>query len=163
MIRLLVIVLCFFSSLGFSQTGFLTTPQVISTVGGNWIQNNYNLSFTVGEIAVVTHIEQSTILTQGFHQENYQVVNLSELSSNYKVTVFPNPTQDHLNISFDLPNNIATIRITDVKGKTLYIKPDILTDEDQKVDLVSLSQGVYWLEIILEKTEKIVYQIQKIN
>ena len=73
MIRLLVIVLCFFSSLGFSQTGFLTTPQVISTVGGNWIQNNYNLSFTVGEIAIVTHIEQSTILTQGFHQENYQL------------------------------------------------------------------------------------------
>ena len=163
MIRLLIIVLYFFSSLGFAQTGFLTSPQVISTVGGNWIQNNYNLSFTVGEIAIVTHIEQSTILTQGFHQENYQVVNLSELSSNYKVTVFPNPTQDQLNISFDLPNNIATIRITDVKGKTLYKKPDFLTDEDQKVDLVSLAQGIYWLEIILEKTEKIVYQIQKIN
>ena len=162
MIRLLI-VLYFLYSFGFSQTSFVTSPQVISTVGGNWIQNNYNLSFTVGEIAVVTHIEQSTILTQGFHQENYQLVNLSELSSNYKVTVFPNPTQDQLNISFDIPNHIATIRIKDVTGKTLYIKPDFLTDEDQKVDLVSLAQGIYWLEIILEKTEKIVYQIQKIN
>ena len=163
MIRVLVICLFSIFQLGFTQTGFIASPQVISTVGGNWIQNNFNLSFTVGEIAVVTYIEQSTILTQGFHQENYQLVNLSELSSNYKVTVFPNPTQDQLNISFDIPNHIATIRIKDVTGKTLYIKPDFLTDEDQKVDLVSLAQGIYWLEIILEKTEKIVYQIQKIN
>ena len=164
MIRLLIIYLFLIFKIGFSQTGtgFMTSPQVISTVGGNWIQNNYNLSFTVGEIAVETHVEQSAILTQGFHQENYQIVNISE-SQNYQVSVFPNPTQDQLHISFNVPNNTATIRMTDVKGNIIYAKPGFLTNEDKTVELTSLAQGVYWLEIILEKSERIVYQIQKIN
>ena len=162
MIRLLI-VLYFLYSFGFSQTSFVTSPQVISTVGGNWIQNNYNLSFTVGEIAVVTYIEQSTILTQGFHQENYQIVSLSELPSNYNISIFPNPTKDQLNISFDIPNAIATIKMTDINGKTIYIKSDFLTVGDHAIELMSLAQGTYWLEIIIEKSERIVYQIQKIN
>jgi len=163
MIRVLILALFYISHMGLSQTGFITNPQVISTVGGSWIQNNYNLSFTVGEIAVETHVQQSAILTQGFHQENYQLVNLSEPILNYNITVFPNPTQDQLNISFDVPNDMATIMIKDIKGKIIYIKPDLLTDEAQIVELAFLAQGVYWLEIIFEKSERIVYQIQKIN
>ena len=162
MIRVLIIYLFFISQIGFSQTGFMTSPQVIATVGGNWIQNNYNLSFTLGEIAIDTHIEQSAILTQGFHQENYQIVNISE-SQNYQISVFPNPTQDQLQITFNIPNKIATIRMTDVKGNIIYTKPGLLTNEDKIVELASLAQGIYWLEIILEKSERIVYQIQKIN
>ena len=173
MIRVLILALFFISQMGLSQTGFITSPQVISNVGGTWIQNNYNLSFTVGEIAIATFpptidpYDQSSngdlILTQGFHQDNYQIVNISESPLSYKISVFPNPTQNQLNISFDIPKNTATIMIRDVKGNIIYIKPDFLTDEDQMVELTSLAQGIYWLEIILEKSERIVYQIQKIN
>ena len=163
MVRVLIICLFSVFQLGFTQTGFITSPHVISTVGGNWIQNNFNLSFTVGEIAVVTYAEQSVILSQGFHQENYQVVNLSEFLSNYNISVFPNPTKDQLNISFDMPNTLATIKMTDINGKIFYIKPEFLTLGDHAIELVNLAPGTYWLEIIIAKSERIVYQIQKIN
>ena len=74
-------------------------------------------------------INQSIILTQGFHQENYQVINLDEPALHYDISVFPNPTQNQLNISFDIPKNTATIIVTDILGGIVYSKHDILKDE----------------------------------
>ena len=154
--------LCVFQFV-FSQTGFITSPQVISNAGGHLAQDNYNVSFTIGEIAIESYINQPIILTQGFHQENYQVINLDEPALHYDIRVFPNPTQNQLNISFDIPKNTATIIVTDILGGIVYSKPDILTDEDLVIELESFSQGIYWIEITLNKSERIIYKIQKIN
>ena len=163
MIRIFTIFFLSVFQFVFSQTGFITSPQVISNAGGHLSQDNYNVSFTIGEIAIESYINQPIILTQGFHQENYQVTNLDEPPLHYDISVFPNPTQNQLNISFDIPKNTATIIVTDIFGGIVYSKPDILTDEDLIIELESFSQGVYWLEIILNKSERIIYQIQKIN
>ena len=74
--RVLTIILIF-SQMICAQTDIINSPFLISNSGGEWITDNYNLCFSVGEIAIETHIPQDIILTQGFHQEsNYQITTL---------------------------------------------------------------------------------------
>ena len=72
----------------------------MSSSGGQWIQGDYNLCFSLGEIAIETHISNSVILTQGFHQESfYEIVELDKDISKHNIKIYPNPTENSININ----------------------------------------------------------------
>ena len=74
--RILTIIF-FFSQMICAQTDIINSPFLISSSGGECVTDNYNLCFSVGEIAIDTHTPQDIILIQGFHQEsNYQITTL---------------------------------------------------------------------------------------
>jgi|SRR3989344_5148640 len=56
-----------------------------------------------------------------------------------KISLYPNPAQDFLNLS-NLPEN-SNIRITDLIGNTLYI------GTENKIDVQNLCTGFYFIEI----------------
>ena len=165
MMRQKVIILIFIvTQICFSQTEFVTTPSVIASGGDVWIQNNYNLSFTIGEIAIETFNEYGDpILTQGFQQDNYEFNIIAELIDSPSTVVFPNPTKDVLNILFHKPGINGDLYIKDLNGRSIYSKLNFSTNTSQSINLSSFSQGVYFLEIVLKSNNKIIYQIQKIN
>ena len=77
----LTILLVFGCQMGFTQSGFVNSPAVLGNGGETWTQGDYNLSFTLGEVAVETFIQSQTILTQGFHQETYQITQINEYNN----------------------------------------------------------------------------------
>ena len=60
----LTILLVFGFQIGFAQSGFVNSPAVIGNGGETWPQGDYNLSFTLGEIAIET-LE----ITEELHQQ----------------------------------------------------------------------------------------------
>ena len=54
---LLTILLIFGFQIGFAQSGFVNSPTVIGNGGETWTQGDYNLSFTLGEVAIETFIK----------------------------------------------------------------------------------------------------------
>ena len=70
-------------------------------------------------------------------------------SDNVRVSIFPNPTQD--------------ILIRDIKGNLIHSKKECKTINQQSFDISSFAQGFYFLEIIINPSESIVYKIQKIK
>jgi len=137
--------------------------MAIGNAGETWMQNNYNLSFTVGQIAIETHSQSPTILTQGFHQESYQITNLNNFKTNFDISVFPNPASENINIDYNIQNARADLFIKDIRGATIYYSTDFPTNKRQTLDVSRFSAGIYILEIILNSKNKIVYQIQKLN
>ncbi len=160
--RVLTIVLIF-SQMICAQTDIINSPFLISNSGGEWITDNYNLCFSVGEIAIDTHTPQDIILTQGFHQEsNYQITTLIPAIDNYKIMIYPNPSPDILYINSDL-NNDVDINLKDIKGSVVYSQVNIKINNNYSLDLKNLTSGVYFLEILINNNQKQVYQIQKLN
>ena len=160
---LLKSILIFTFQMAFGQSGFVNSPVVIGSGGETWTQNDYNLSFTVGQIAIETYSQNQIILTQGFHQESYQITKLNNLNTNFNISVFPNPTSDYITIDYNIENARADLFIKDIRGAIIYYSLDFLTNKRQTLDISKFSPGIYVLEIILNSKNKIVYQIQKLN
>jgi len=152
-------------SASFAQTETITSPMVISNAGDTWIMNDYNLSFTLGELAIETFLQNDIIFTQGFHQEDeYAIIDITENKQVNSITIFPNPTQDELHINFETKGDYASLSIKDITGSTMSFLSDFSTNETKSIQLSQFSQGVYFIEILLKNAQKkIVYQIQKIN
>ena len=140
------------------------SPSVISTGGGNLEAENYNLSFTIGELAIETFFQTDIILSQGFQQESYQLEEVANSSiNNFRVSVFPSLVQDVLNISFDKVDSTVDIYVKDIKGSLIYNRLNCSTNEEQRINLNQFSQGVYFIDLVLKNESRIVYKIQKIN
>ena len=151
--KLLLILLCL-PMIGFGQ---VTTPSVVSSSGDSYSNGNIIMDYTLGEIAIETYTNGSTILTQGFHQEILKItIQVEDLS--IKTKIYPNPTTDLLIIELE-KNVIADILVYDINGK-IVIK-DKLRDEKQKqLDFSFLTQGNYLLHINIADKQS-VYQINK--
>ncbi|MDX2174561.1 MAG: DUF4465 domain-containing protein [Bacteroidota bacterium] len=87
-------------------------------------------------------------------------VGISENSYISNLFLYPNPTNGNLNIDFhqNVSNPIG-IRIMDITGKEVYTQT---TNElKNAIDLSSLTQGVYFVEVIVDGT-KVIKRVTKL-
>jgi len=70
------------------------------------------------------------------------------------LSVYPNPTSDMINI-ISANENITNIALADITGKLLYSVSNLDT-ERQTIDVSSLAQGIYFVQINGAATKKIV-------
>jgi len=86
-------------------------------------------------------------------------VNIKEIE-NAKIHIFPNPTNDYINLSIDnLPDISGEILILDIIGHVVYRKT--IDDNTTKVNVAPFAQGVYTL-VFSSKKGKIVSKFTKI-
>jgi hypothetical protein len=125
-------------------------PSCISSGGGLISNTNAIVTFTIGEPVTGMITNVAAIVTQGFQQSNNtNPVSVSELSSDdIKIKVYPNPTEDLINISLKNDNKETIIlELSDLNGKVLMqqkMKDDIV---DNQFDLSSYPVGIYLLKI----------------
>ena len=151
--KLLLLLLC----LPFIGFGQVTTPSVISTSGNSYNNGGVNMDYTLGEIVVETHINSTTILTQGFHQGVLKV-NTSVENIDIKTKIYPNPTTNFIIIELEKNVN-ADILVYDINGK-IVIKDRLNNEQQKQLDFSFLNQGNYLLHINIAD-KKSVYQINK--
>ena len=83
----------------FGQSPVNISPSVVTGCGGalqGWSMISLNSEFTLGEIAIETVFGDEFMLTQGFHQGQFNIIALDEHST-MRVKVYPNPTIDIIN------------------------------------------------------------------
>jgi hypothetical protein len=99
-------------------------PQSINSGGAKMSQSNGSLSFTVGELIVITQTDSdgntiggglivgATITTVAIQEPNAEVLS---------VKVYPNPTTDLVNIKINYSTlEHVIVSITDLQGKEVY-------------------------------------------
>ena len=155
----------FITTLSSSQEGVNIDPSVITGCGGSlqgYSMVSVKSDFTLGEIAIETLKSDQYMLTQGFHQPSIGVISLLE-SPQTKISIFPNPITDFLNLEFsNFQNELVEIRIIDLSGKIIFY--DFVSPERNfyKINTTFLKLGTYILEINTEK-EKDLFKIQKLK
>tara|TARA_Y100001968_G_C19057300_1_gene572062 strand:+ start:121 stop:573 length:453 start_codon:yes stop_codon:yes gene_type:complete len=132
------IILLLLPSLLFSQ-------EIISTQGDHYDNVNGSISFTIGEVVINTATDGMNDLTQGFHQTNWDFVNVEDYDPNFEVLIFPNPSIDVLTIVVDDFYNI-NYKVYDPSGK--LILHDNMKEKQIDIQTSNLAVGTYILTLL---------------
>lgn len=147
---LTIIIAMFF---GLSIQAQQLEKQVISSTGSDVSAGGYQLSQTVGESVVETFTSGSFILGQGFQQVEEEVASsITDFEMIVDYLLFPNPTNDIVNLELEMKNTDANvlIELVDVQGR-LIESQNIALESNAKTklqfDLKKESAGLYFIKI----------------
>ena len=133
-----IVLFSFFASLAVSA------QEVVSTQGDYYSNASANIDFTIGEVIISTGTDGTNDITQGFHQTNWNFVGLEDFAPSYEAIIFPNPTEDVLNIRTSTFENV-TYTLYDAQGK--LVMQNILSAEQTPIQVSQLAPGAYSLTL----------------
>jgi hypothetical protein len=133
-----LVLFSFFASLAVSA------QEVVSTQGESYSNASANIDFTIGEVIIATGTDGTNDITQGFHQTNWNFVGLEDHAPNYEAIIFPNPTEDVLNIRTSTFENV-TYTLYDAQGK--LVMQNMLSAEQTPIQVSQLAPGSYSLTL----------------
>jgi hypothetical protein len=96
------------------------TPEVIASAGEHFDNGNVQLSWTLGEVMIDTYDNGTNILTQGFHQPMLTVTAVDETLADVRLSLYPNPTSDYLNIELGNNDKDINLQLYDMGGKLIH-------------------------------------------
>jgi hypothetical protein len=80
---------------------------------------------------------------------NSSTVGINSYANENKISVSPNPTDNVFNVHSEQGLNNASIHVVAINGKIVQ-QQESLTGNDFKIDVSSLSNGIYFVEVISE-------------
>ena len=123
-------------------TLFVKAQEVISSQGDTYTNVSGNIDFTIGEVITFTGNNVENQLTQGFHQTNWSFVSIKDHVPSFNALIFPNPTEDFLNIQASV-FEMVSYSLYDEVGK--LILKGVLSSEKTSLDVSKLQTGLYSL------------------
>jgi hypothetical protein len=144
----------------------MLTPIAISNGGGFISGNKVKVSYTIGEPVTGLITNNSSKLSQGF-QQSYKSGTSSVIeaqTSNYKFMVFPNPTKDIINVTWEMENQEPlTFELSDLSGRIL-IQQTSNEIGSMQINISLFSPGFYYLKIKSEpNNQSVINKILKTN
>jgi hypothetical protein len=118
----------------------VSAQEVVSTQGDSYSNTSGSIDFTIGEAVINTGTDGT--LTQGFHQTNWKFLGVEDHAPSYEAIVFPNPTEDALNIRTSMFENV-TYTLYDAQGK--LVMRDNLSAKQTSIQVSQLAPGSYSL------------------
>jgi len=122
----------------------VSAQEVVSTQGDSYSNGSGSIDFTLGEVIIATGTDGTNDLTQGFHQTNWNFLGLEDYAPDYEATIFPNPTQDVLNIRTSSFENV-TYTLYDAQGK--IVLQDKLFAAQTHIQVSQIAPGSYSLTL----------------
>jgi hypothetical protein len=135
---------------------------VIASAGGFNINGTLSISWTLGETIIPTFQNGNLILTHGFQQQLIITSVEENLENLVKVTVYPNPVSDNLNISFGEPLD-GEVKVFLINSQGKVVKTDVIEETivEKQINLQDLSAGLYYLKLTKGKLSN-VYKVVKL-
>ena len=124
---------------------------------------NVQLDYSLGDLVVSTATAPGSILTQGFHQTTYDFsTSVGEATSN-DLTVFPNPTRDHVTILWTgAVASAAMVELQDLLGQVLWTGRRAL-GAPFDLDLSGHAPGAYFIRVNPVGGVPTVVRVQKVD
>ena len=126
-------------------------PQSVNSVGTKMTQANGSLSFTVGELVVITRTDsQGNTLGGGFTAgAMLTTMNIKETDATVlDVKVYPNPTTELVNIQINHSTiDQVVVTITDLQGKEIYYGKYACISNVIGINTASYPTGTYVLSL----------------
>ena len=151
---LLVLILVQLHTQGQSLSG-----SAINTSGNSYTKSNYNLEWSIGELALVETMCSSDgrlVVSNGLLQPDMPRANILRSFTPDELKILPNPTYDKVEINLSTrQTGVLTILVFDAQGKlvtsakkTMYGVPVV-----ERIDLSMYGSGTYLLKLELGTTD----------
>lgn len=134
------------------------TPNLLSNSGAIKEDAQIKVSWTLGEFAIAT-IGSDPKLSQGVQQSKLQIE--TKVEDPYflgKIKLFPNPTQQYLQLEITDEYKDLSAKIYDISGKLMYTRNEGL---EKPFDLSKLPNSIYLFQLL--KNDDIIYTAQIIK
>jgi len=151
-------VVCLLLSTATSKAQSFLSPSVIASGGNHFSNSTFQLSYTIGEMALVsTEAVGNSILTQGFHQpDKFTIILVNDPVNELNAIVFPNPFGDNVYLQlegwkperFVLDLFDATGRKV-ISGRTFQHTPGT---QQIPIETSHLAAGTYLLRLLNTQT-----------
>jgi hypothetical protein len=140
--------------------------EVIASAGGynKSADNSISISWTLGETIVPTFTSQdgSLILTHGFQQKLIITAVEENLEEPVKVTIYPNPASELINIQFEsATDKEISLYLLDSQGRLVKTDKIETATMDKTINLQDLPAGIYYLRLTKGKLVN-VYKVVKL-
>jgi Secretion system C-terminal sorting domain len=126
-------------------------PTIISPAGGISKYSEIQLEWTLGESYISSASNDAHLYTAGFHQPivlRQELVYQSDTDKS-KITVFPNPVDNILNVRLQLvQQDFVTLILTDVLGKSISVQSIDGKATKAEVSVKDLTSGAYQLQVL---------------
>lgn len=142
-------------------------PQSVNSGGTKMTQANGSLSFTVGELVVLSQIDSDgNTLSGGFTAgATLTTASIQETDASVlDVSVFPNPTSDLVNIRINHSSiKQVVVSITDLQGKEVYNGLYAGISNTIGINTAAYAPGTYVLSLKNKNNQVLgTYQISKL-
>ena len=132
--------------------------NAISAAGDYYTGTFGSLQVNIGgEPVIETITDGTTTFTQGFEQPKFKGTGIISLPANApEIKLFPNPATDAVNLTYTLTQGgKITYQLFDMAGRALGGTSHATQQGQQteQLDVSSLSQGIYMLNIVFEATD----------
>jgi hypothetical protein len=128
--------------------------------------DDYQWSFTMGDLAILTLQTADYCWTQGSQQPQLNSVGTQQpVLPDATMTLFPNPTEGVLFCTVAMPSDNVPLRadMFDAAGRYVALNlPVVRSNEKSRLVLTSLPAGSYFLAVSDVEGRRIVKQFQKI-
>ncbi|MDD4216685.1 MAG: C10 family peptidase [Bacteroidales bacterium] len=126
-----------------------STGQSVAKLSGNTIPEPIII---MGEKITITFRTESTPRHQGFSL--YYEINKDGIDDDFakKINIYPNPAIDKLNINIENNINPTDITIYNTNGKLIKSIAKSEISEHINIDLSDMAQGLYYVNIVTDKT-----------
>ncbi|MFT6137821.1 MAG: hypothetical protein ACJAUJ_000907 [Salibacteraceae bacterium] len=141
-------------------TGIVSAQEVVCTQGDSYSNASGSIDFTLGEVIIATGTDGTNDITQGFHQTNWNFLGVDDFAPDYEAIIFPNPTEDVLNIRTSTFENV-TYTLYDAQGK--LVMQDKLSAEQTPIQVSQLAPGNYSLTLTNETQNLKTFKLIKHN
>lgn len=148
----IICVFSFSSFFGYSQS---IQPSVINSGGNFYHSGKYGFEWSIGEMPIVESMKESNSfwLTNGLLQPHTSGQGIISRNPNFlegTIIVAPVPATTHIEINYFIrEKGTLLLRITDVLGKTVYLKErwHMGLDMIERIPLYQFAKGQYILTI----------------
>jgi len=120
-----------------NYSGYTQELNLVSTSGTYSETASGSVSWSIGEVVIVTGTSGTNNVTQGFHQSNIWVLGIENLAS-LEISIFPNPTCEFVNIV--TPGELK-MSIYDMGGRLISVHN--LVENTNEINVSELSRGTY--------------------
>jgi len=130
--------------------------SVLAPAGGVHTKQNMSLEWTLGETFVESVTTKEKWYTEGFHQPLLSTRPVSPSADGYDIKIFPNPTQELLNVFIKTPEEEdLKLTLVDVTGKTIYTQWVPAGTPEIQLNVKHLPEGMYMLSVVSTKGYRI--------
>jgi hypothetical protein len=143
------------------STTIFYSQETVAVSGGN-LTGSGSVSYTVGQLIVVTNKAKTGSVAQGVQQslELFTLVNPELLVLTLKAVTYPNPTKDKIILSLtDNSLHNLSYAMYDIKGR--IVAKGTVNKENTSISMTYLATGVYILKIHQNKKQLKVFKIIK--
>jgi hypothetical protein len=132
------------------------SPQVIASQGADFKNNDFEISYTIGELAAVSTISNTganLTLTQGFHQPDKfsVVIGISEPEHLASATLYPNPANAKVFLSLESAfQDVLTADLFDATGRTIIASQKLIQvpgAQQFEFAIEGLAAGTYMIRL----------------